>query len=66
MAELDDPCHNCGNEIRLKFEVWEYPVGIVNMSNDDSSGAEILQSDFDIYHEPPQEEHEEAMWLVKR
>lgn len=38
------------------------------MTNEDSSGAEILESDFDIYHEPPQEEHEEheeAVRLVK-
>lgn len=63
--ELDEPCHNCGNEIRLKFEVWEYPVGIINMTNEDSSGAEILESDFDIYHEPPQEEYEDAVRLVK-
>ncbi|ATH78560.1 hypothetical protein CLM76_13630 [Vreelandella venusta] len=65
VSELDEPCHNCGNEIHLKFEVWEYPIGIVNMTNEDSTGAEILESDFDTYNAPPQEEHEEAVRLVK-
>lgn len=32
VCELDKPCHNCGNEMRFKFEVWEYPVGIINMT----------------------------------
>src|SRR5690606_15704916 len=64
-CQIDELCHNCGNEIRLKFEVWEYPAGIINMTNEDSSGAEILESDFDIYHEPPQDEREEVVRLVK-
>ena len=63
--ELDEKCHNCDAVIRLKFEVWEYPVGNINMTNEDASGAEIIESDFDIYHEPPREEHEEAVELVK-
>ncbi|WP_162941084.1 hypothetical protein [Photobacterium salinisoli] len=63
--ELDEKCHNCDADIHLKFEVWEYPVGIINMTNEESSGAEIIESDFDIYHEPPREEHEEAAKLVK-
>lgn len=65
ICELDKQCHNCNNDIQLKFEVWEYPVGIINMTNEDSSGAEILESDFDIYHAPPHEEYEETVKLVK-
>ncbi len=63
--ELDEACHNCSSEIQLKFEIWEYPVGIMHMTNEDSSGAEILESDFDIYHAPPHEEYEETIKLVK-
>jgi hypothetical protein len=63
--ELDEPCHNCDSEIHLKFEVWEYPVGIINMTNEDASGAEIIESDMDICHAPPQEELEETVKLVK-
>ncbi|MEH0090677.1 hypothetical protein V6261_21705 [Vibrio alginolyticus] len=63
--ELDEKCHNCDAGIQLKFEIWEYPVGIINMTNEDSSGAVIIESDFDIYHEPPQEEHDEAVELVR-
>ncbi|SFP39790.1 hypothetical protein SAMN05216601_110206 [Ectopseudomonas composti] len=65
VCEVDEPCNYCNNEIHLKFEVWEYPVGIINMTNEDSSGAEILESYFEIYHAPPHEEHEEAVRLVK-
>lgn len=64
-SELDEPCHNCNNEIRLRFEVWEYPTGIVNMTNEEASGAQILKSDFDIYHEPLQNEREDAVRLVR-
>lgn len=63
--ELDEKCHNCDADIHLRFEVWEYPVGIINMTNEDSSGATIIESDFDIYYEIPREEHEEAAKLVK-
>ncbi len=62
---LDEKCHNCNSNIHLKFEVWEYPVGIINMTNEDSSGAKVVESDFDIYHASPQEEHGEAIELVK-
>lgn len=63
--ELEEECHNCGENIQLKFEVWEYPVGIINMTNEDASGAEVIESDFQIYNAPPQEEHEETVKLVK-
>lgn len=64
-SELETECHNCGNEMHLKFDVWEYPVGILNMTDEDASGAEILESNFDIYHAPPQDEFEEPVKLVK-
>jgi DNA-directed RNA polymerase subunit RPC12/RpoP len=64
--EVDEECHNCSNRIQIKFEAWEYPVGILNMKNQDTSGAEILESDFDIYHAPPKEdEPEDSVKLIK-
>lgn len=63
--ELEEECHNCGAKIQLKFEVWEYPVGIINMTNEDASGAEVIDSNFDIYNAPRQEENEETVKLVK-
>lgn len=65
IAEFDEPCHQCGNEINLKFEVWEYPVGIINYTNDDATGAEILYSNFDIYHRPPEDHLNETIELIK-
>jgi len=63
--ELDTECNNCGNDIHLKFEVWEYPVGILNMTDEDATGAEIIESDFNIYHAPPKDEFEQPVKLVK-
>lgn len=63
--ELETECHNCGNDINLKFDVWEYPVGILNMENEEATGAEIIESDFDIYHAPPEDEFEKPIKLVK-
>jgi hypothetical protein len=64
--EVDEECHNCGNRIQIKFEAWEYPVSILNMTNQVTSGAEILESDFDIYHAPPKEDElEGAVKLIK-
>jgi DNA-directed RNA polymerase subunit RPC12/RpoP len=64
--EVDEECHNCGNRIQIKFEAWEYPVGILNMTNQDTSGAEILESDFGIHHAPPEEhEFEDSVKLIK-
>ncbi|MDY0206723.1 MAG: hypothetical protein RBR82_08865 [Pseudomonas sp.] len=64
-SEFDEKCHNCDASIELKFEVWEYPFGIINMTDEDASGAEIIESDFGIYHVAPREEHEEVSELVK-
>ena len=58
--EIDEECHNCDNHIHISFEVWEYPIGILNMTNEDTSGADILESDFDIYHAPPEEDELET------
>src|SRR5690554_6325750 len=66
VSEIDHECSKCDNDIYLKFEVWEYPVGIINMTDEDATGAEILDSSFEIYHEPPPpDEVEESVKLVK-
>ena len=57
-AYVDLPCDNCDQEIHLRFEVWEYPTGIINYNNHEASGAEILDVDFNIYHRPPVLEEE--------
>ncbi len=35
---------NCGNEIEVKFEVWEYPEGVHNYDNIEIDNAELLDS----------------------
>lgn len=65
VAEFSENCHQCNNEISLRFEAWEYPVGILNSTNETATGAEILESDIDIYHEPPYDSVTETIELVK-
>lgn len=66
VAEFEEPCHNCDHDIRLEFEVWEYPVGIINYTNEKSEGAEILDSSFEIEHEPDEDDSViEAVKLAK-
>jgi len=66
VAEIEKPCHNCGQDIHLEFDVWEYPVGIINYTNEQSEGAEILYSRFEIEHLPDEDDSViEAIKLAK-
>lgn len=65
VAEFSENCHLCNNEISLRFEAWEYPVGILNSTSETAKGAEILESKIDIYHEPPYDAVTETIGLVK-
>lgn len=38
------PCDECSNEISIKFDVSEYPIGIINNVIDNSEGAEVLNT----------------------
>ncbi len=45
----------CGNQINVYFEVWEYPEGVHNYDNIEIDGAELLESFYftvDFYGEP--------------
>lgn len=56
VAEFNEPCHDCGQDIHLEFEVWEYPAEIINYTTERSKGAEIVESSFEIEHEPDEED----------
>lgn len=62
-AYIDYPCDNCNQDIHLKFEAWEYPSGILNDTNHEASGAEILDASIDIYHRPPDPEEDNSRIL---
>jgi hypothetical protein len=64
-AEFNEKCQKCNNDIEIRFEVWEYPAGIINMTDAEISGAKVLDSDFGVYHEPPEEEYDQPIKLVK-
>lgn len=43
VAEENFKC-NCGNDIDVKFEVWEYPLGVHNYDDINIEGAKLLES----------------------
>jgi hypothetical protein len=49
---------NCGNDIEVRFELWEYPIGVHNYDNIEIDNAELLDSFhftidfFEDEHEP--------------
>lgn len=45
---LEITCPKCSNEIELKYEASEYPVGAFNYSETDISGADIIRGFQDI------------------
>jgi len=65
VAEFDEKCLKCNNQMDGKFEIWEYPIGIINMSDADISGAKIISSEFEINNEPQVDEYEKPIKLVK-
>lgn len=47
IAEHYIDCPECGNEVHITFNVWEYPVGVYNNSDIDIDGGS-LETDFDF------------------
>ena len=45
-------CDHCGQEIEIRFEVWEYPTGIVNHSAHEATGATDVSDSFYYQHVP--------------
>lgn len=43
VAKLDFEC-DCGNDITVEFELWEYPVGVHNYDSIEIEGAELIES----------------------
>jgi hypothetical protein len=41
-AQWDFNCPKCDAEIKLSFDVWEYPEGQINYKDCSADGAEIL------------------------
>jgi predicted RNA-binding Zn-ribbon protein involved in translation (DUF1610 family) len=59
VSEHIQQCDSCGQEIAIKFEVWEYPVGIINYTTHSSNGASNVSSEFDFVYSKDEEEGEE-------
>jgi predicted RNA-binding Zn-ribbon protein involved in translation (DUF1610 family) len=60
VSEHEFECDECGQEISIKFEVWEYPVGAINHTTHSATGANNVESEFDFIYSPeePSEEDE--------
>lgn len=49
-------CENCDNEIRVKYEVWEYPLGAFNNDSIEVDGGKYDQIfDYDFIGESEDE-----------
>ena len=42
-SEVEDECPVCGNMIKIKMDVWEYPIGLIDYQEEQCSGAELLE-----------------------
>lgn len=49
LSEFD--CNECSNSISLNFEMMEYPVGFLNFSQNDSTGAQTFDEPYIEYLE---------------
>jgi len=36
---LDTACPQCGADVSIKYDLYEYPIGVINMFEDGSRGA---------------------------
>lgn len=50
VSEYEEHCRSCGQPISIRFEVWEYPVGVLNHSKHSESGASSVRSEFQLTH----------------
>lgn len=41
-AIYDNTCKICGNSMRITFDCWEYPIGVINDTDIDSNGVENI------------------------
>ncbi|WP_449388610.1 PIN-like domain-containing protein [Chryseobacterium lineare] len=52
---------SCGNEIEVKFELWEYPAGVHNYDSIEIENAKLLESFYftiDFYNDEYEDEHD--------
>lgn len=48
VSEHEDYCNSCGQPMSIRFELWEYPVGVVNYSTHSESGASSVRNEFHL------------------
>jgi hypothetical protein len=55
-AETDLYCTVCEHRIEARFEIWEYPVGIMNYTSVELDGAKVIRECYqyiDLHDEEP-------------
>ena len=58
--EHEFTCENCDQDIKLTFDIWEYPQGFYNDQDITVDGGEVVDdSDFDLYTLSPINKNEE-------
>lgn len=63
--EYQRQCDSCDQDIEIKFEVWEYPVGIVNdIVVESHAGASNVKSEITFDHAEDKEPDDENNRLI--
>lgn len=42
-VDYEFECPKCGNKISVKYDIWEYPEGVINDKNIDIKGGSLIQ-----------------------
>lgn len=64
-AEHEHSCDKCGNNIRLEFEAWVYPEGVLNSGQLSAHGAEVKSKRISLEHLQEYDPVIEAVRLIK-
>lgn len=64
ISEHEFECAVCKQKITLTFEVWEYPVGVINYTTHTASGASKVKSEFHFVQSSDDDAEEENTRVV--
>jgi predicted RNA-binding Zn-ribbon protein involved in translation (DUF1610 family) len=59
VSDYEQSCDSCGQEIKITFEVWEYPVGVINYTTYTASGVSNVESEFSFICSDKEKSHDE-------
>jgi len=64
ISEYVNECESCGQRIHIEFEVWEYPVGVINLIQKSEDGVVNTKCEFEFISSLDESNHEEGSTRV--